>query len=266
MSGERVAMVFAHPGHEIVVAGLMQRHRPHILFLTAADSGGSAGRAELARQGLDLLGLPGRATFLNVSEVQSYAWALNGTAGRYREIGDQILGWLQEVRPAAVFGDAFELYNFHHDLGRALLDGALRRYGERFGLPRNYECPLVCRTDPNLMCLRFQEFAGGPFEVFRLSEPELSGKRALVDWVRQRHPEAARVAGLFPPLNQEVYRAVPPDRDYSVAPAGLRRHYDDWGRLQVLLGKHRQPLLFAEHFVPLIRALGLSPLRARRAA
>jgi hypothetical protein len=266
MSSERVAMVFAHPGHEILVAGLMQRYRPHILFLTAADSGGETGRGELARQGLDRLGLAERTTFLNVPEVQSYAWALNGTIGPYQEIADQVLRWLHEVRPTMVFGDAFELSNFHHDLGRALLDGALRRFGERFGLPANYECPLVCRTEPNPMCLRFQEFVSGPFEVFRLSEPELAGKRALVDWVGQRHTEAARAEALFPPLHQEVYRPVSPNRDYAVAPAELCRHYDDWGRLQVLLGKHRQPLLFAEHFVPLIRALGLSPVRGRRAA
>ena len=266
MSAERVAMVFAHPGHELLVAGLMQHHRPHILFLTAADSGGEAGRAELAREGLDLLGLAGRATFLNFLENESYAWALSGTAEPYRKIGEQILGWLEEVRPTAVFGDAFELSNFHHDLGRALLDGALRRYGERFGLPQNYECPLVCRTDPNPTRLRFQEFVSGPFEVFRLSEQELAAKRELVDWVGQRHPGAALATPLFPPMNQEVYRAVAPDRDYTLAPAGLRRHYDDWGRLQVFLGRYREALLFAEHFVPLVRALGLSPASVRRAA
>jgi hypothetical protein len=116
------------------------------------------------------------------------------------------------------------------------------------------------------MRLRFQEFVDGPFDVFRLSEQELAGKRALVDWVGQRHPEAALATPLFPPLDREVYRAVPPDRDYTVAPAGLRRHYDDWGRLQVFLGKYGQPLLFAEHFAPLVRSLGISPTSARRAA
>src|SRR5437660_134019 len=94
-----VAMVFAHPAHEILVAGLMQRHRPHLLFLTRSDSGGDGGREALARAGLERLGLTAQATFLGVSEVESYARALEGDAAYYLRLRDRLLDWLREVRP-----------------------------------------------------------------------------------------------------------------------------------------------------------------------
>ena len=39
MTRPTVAMVFAHPGHEFLVAGMMQRYRPQLLYLTRSDSG-----------------------------------------------------------------------------------------------------------------------------------------------------------------------------------------------------------------------------------
>lgn len=253
-----VAMVFAHPAHEILVAGLMQRHRPQLLFLTRSDSGGERDREALARAGLERLGLTDQATFLGLSEVESYGRALEGDTAFYLRLRDGILGWLREVRPAAVFGDAFELSNFHHDLTRALLDAALRAYRSSDMSPANHECPLVCRTEPELWKLRLQEFPAGDGTVFELTEDELKKKQELIHWVGLQRVDAAMAVSRFPPLHREVYRSVPWDRDYGRPPAGLQRHYDDWGRMQVQLGKHRRPVLFEEHFVPIARALGLT--------
>ena len=102
MDASRVAMVFAHPGHEVLVAGMMQRYRPHLLFLTQADSGGHQEREEWARQGLDVLGLADRATYLGMVEPHSYHWALTGNVSPYLKLRDRILDWLRAVRPTAV--------------------------------------------------------------------------------------------------------------------------------------------------------------------
>jgi hypothetical protein len=56
-------------------------------------------------------------------------------------------------------------------------------------------------------------------------------------------------------LEREVFRSVTPDRSYSAPPPELRFHYDDWGRYQVQNGKYARPILFADHFVPMIRQL-----------
>ena len=252
-SQPRSAMVFAHPGHELLVAGLMQRLRPHILFLTCADSAGDSERETLARQGLEKLGLVEQTTFFSISEHDVYGWLLEGNVAPFLKLRHRLLEWLDAIRPSQVFGDAFELSNITHDIGRAVLDSAWREWQEQFPC-RNFELPLVYRTAPEIWSLRFQEFPNGAFETIQLTPAELECKNSLADWVSTRHVEAEMVRSFFT-LDKEVYRRVPADRDYSLPPDGMRLHYDDWGRIQVLRGKYAKPLLFADHFVPLVRNL-----------
>jgi hypothetical protein len=246
-------MVFAHPGHELAVAGLMQRHRPHLLFLTRADGNNDTEREALARHGLDQLGLTGQTTFLSVHEADVYRCLLEGDVSPLLELRRRVHGWLVQVRPTTLFGDAFELTNVVHDIGRAVVDSAWREYREQTPCD-NFELPLVCRTEPELWKLRFQEFPSGSFETVRLTQAEVDLKKSLTQWAGKQRPEAAMAEQYFS-LGREVFRPVPADRDYSVPPEGLRFHYDDWGRFQVIRGKYAKPILFADHYVPLIRNL-----------
>jgi hypothetical protein len=232
---------------------LLQRHRPHLLFLTRADSGGDVEREALALYGLGELELTDRATFLNISETDIYRWLLEGDLSPFIELRRKLVAWLEEIQPNSLFGDAFELSNVVHDIGRALLDSAWRQY--RNGIPgENFELPLVCRTESGLWNLRFQEFPHGEFEVFRLTEEETRIKNSLADWAATQRTEAAMVKGFFV-IEREVFRRVPFDRDYTKPPKGLRLHYDEWNKHQVQLGKHARPILFANHFAPIVKQL-----------
>jgi hypothetical protein len=68
----RCGMVFAHPGHELPVAGLIQHYRPHLLFLTRSDSAGDLEREELALHGLRQIGLADQTTFFGICEADIY--------------------------------------------------------------------------------------------------------------------------------------------------------------------------------------------------
>jgi hypothetical protein len=253
MDQNSCAMIFAHPGHELLVAGLMQRHRPHLLFLTRSDSAGDTEREKLAHHGLQQLGLAERTTFLSVRESDLYRWLLGGEVTPFLELRWRLVEWLDAIRPTRLFGDAFELSNVIHDIGRALLDSAWRECRQRFPCD-NFELPLACRTDPQPWNLRLQEFPHGSFDTVRLTDAEACLKQSLVDWICTQRVEAAMAKNYFS-LSREVFRAVSPDRDYATPPEGLRLHYDEWGRLQVQRGKYAKAILFAEHFVPLIRQL-----------
>jgi hypothetical protein len=251
-------MIFAHPGHELLVVGLMQRYRPHILFLTRADSAGDDEREALAIQGLEKLGLSERATFLHVREHDLYRWLFERDANAIMDLRRQVLDWLERVRPTRIFGDAFEVSNVTHDLGRAVLDSAWRDYCDRgycdIASCENFELPLMYRSDPELWNLRFQEFPAGPFMSIELTPDELASKQAAADWIGSRRVEADMARQYFK-LDKEIYRTVPCDRDYTVPPHGLRVHYEDWGRMQVQRGKYAPPILFMDHFAPLVRML-----------
>lgn len=244
-------MVFAHPGHELAVAGLLQRNRPHLLFITRADSAGDVERESLTFQGLEQLGLVDRATFLGVAEADIYRWLLERELGPFLELRGKLLAWLETVRPVTLFGDAFELSNVVHDIGRALLDSAWREYRKRDEC-ENFELPLVFRTEPEVWNLRFQQFNHGEFETFQLTEEEVRLKKSLADWAGTQRTEAAMVKSFFQ-IEREVYCKVPPDRDYTEPPQGLRFHYDEWGLMQVQRGKYAEAILFLEHFVPMVR-------------
>jgi hypothetical protein len=251
--GSRSAMVFAHPGHELAVAGLVQRHRPHVLFLTRADSGSDTERENLSLYALGELGVSDRVKFLGLSEIEIYRWLLEGELDPFLELRRKLLAWLQDVQPDRLFGDAFELSNVIHDTGRAILDSAWREY--RTQTPcENFELPLVCRTEPGLWSLRFQQFPDSDHEIFHLTEEEIRIKQTLADWAATQRTEAAMVKPYFV-IQRELFRGVPVDRDYTTPPKGLRFHYDEWNAEQVKLGKYAQPILFADHFVPVVRKL-----------
>jgi hypothetical protein len=253
MTVGRYAMVFAHPGHELAVAGLLQRHRPHLLFLTRADSAGDFERETLALQGLGQLKLTEQAKFLGISETDIYGWLLEGELSPFIELRRKLVGWLKDIRPNRLFGDAFELSNVIHDIGRAILDSAWREYRKDVAC-ENFELPLVCRTEPGLWNLRFQEFPHGDFEIFYLTERETQLKKSLADWAGTQRTEAAMAKDFFS-IEREVFRRVPSDRDYAKPPEGLRLHYDEWNEIQVQRGRHARPILFAKHFIPIVRQL-----------
>jgi hypothetical protein len=249
----RCAMVFAHPAHELAALGLIQRLRPQLLFLTRADSAGDDNREELAQQALCRLDLADSATFFGITESEVYRWLIEGDLSAVLAMRSRLLAWLDQTRPDAVFGDAFELTNVVHDLGRAVLDSALREW-TRTNACRNFELPLASRTSPEIWKFHIQEFPGDSAEVFLLADGEQLAKKEIADWMGGKLREAAIGAQVFP-LEREVFREVPPNRDYTVPPAGLKLHYDDWGRLQVARGKYNEAILFATHFAPLVRQL-----------
>src|SRR5439155_25431422 len=119
-----------------------------------------------------------------------------------------------EVRPDAVLGDAFEAYNFHHDVARLLLDDAVAGCRRRGRPVENYEFPLACRPAGEGAGLVYGRFPSGPSQVLHLTAGEERVKRRLVREVARLDPLIAEAVARFPPPGREAYRPVPPGRDY----------------------------------------------------
>ena len=117
---ERVALIVSHPAHAAMVAGLVQRFRPYLLVV-----GQSLAQRSVVNHGLALMGLDDRATFLDIPDAESYYRVLQDDYSFHLSLGHDIFRWLLKIRPTKVFGDAFELSNFQHDMTRLLVDTAL---------------------------------------------------------------------------------------------------------------------------------------------
>ncbi len=266
MDGGRVALVVAHPAHLLTVAGMLQRWRPHVLTLYRAEVGGGVGQGRAVRAALERFGLADRLTNFSIDETESFDRALAGDFAFHAAAGDRIFDWLRAVRPDAVLGDAYEAYNFHHDVARLLLDGAVRCRRASGRAVANYEFPLSCRPDEPGAPVRYGAFPSGAFRELRLSEREVDVKRALTAAVGRVDPFVAGVAPLFAHPEVETYREVPADRDYTAPPSGLALYYDARGGEVVTARLYPRAIAFRDHFVPLVCALGLAPAPVARAA
>jgi hypothetical protein len=255
METKRVAFVVSHAAHLLTVVGMALRWRPYVLLLTSSATGVGARQGDLIRTGLAKIGLRDRAHGLAIDEAQSYREALAGNFAFHMSATSRILDWIKEVRPEAVFGDAFELTNYQHDVGRLLLDAAIKRSRQEGLDVTNYEFPLCFRPAQDRARLQFGVFPSGHYEQFRLSREEIASKVQIVDWATRLDKFIAYAAPLFPGPEIERYRKVPSDRDYSVPPPNLARHYDDRGREEVAAGRYTQAISFERHFAPLVRYL-----------
>jgi hypothetical protein len=248
MDNRRCAVVVAHAAHLLTVVGMLLRWRPHVLVLNRAGVGPGVEQPRLVREGLALLGLADQATEFGIVETESYPRALVHDFDYFLKIGDRIAAWLDAVEPEVVLGDAFELSNFQHDVGRFLLDRALRgRSVLNFEFPLSYQ--------PSSGSLLFGTLPAGPFEQLRLSAAEAALKREVVERAAAADPFVANVRAYFPSLETETYREVGAARDYTRPPADVERYYDRRGREEVAAGKYENAISFDEHFVPLVRAL-----------
>jgi len=136
-----LAIATTHAAHLLPVTGLILRYRPQVLLLTQTSVGPGAGQAELVQSLLERVGLAELVTALEIDEAESYRRALAGDFSFHLQMSPQIIDWLQKVRPAAVLGDAYEMSNYQHDVGRLMLDWAIKRYNSLGQVAENYEFP-----------------------------------------------------------------------------------------------------------------------------
>jgi hypothetical protein len=203
-----------------------------------------------------MVGLEDSATFLELPDSQSYEQVHLGNYRLHMNLGKTISEWVTKVKPDVVFGDAFELSNFQHDVTRLLLDKALRKYKLENPKVQNFEIPICCRTVDGTENVFYQKFPYGEYKLFKPKQEEVVMKLALADWASKQDDFIAGVCKVVRSVD-EPYRPVPWDRDYTLTPAGLKKHYDDRGWEEVKAGHYEKPILFDKHFVPLVKELNM---------
>lgn len=256
LENRNVAFVVCHPAHLLTVAGMVVRLKPRILTLTKTDTGAGQGQGQLIRSVLAMMGLGDLLTSLDMDEDDSYRQLLAKDHTSFLAWPSKIKRWLQETSPSVVLGDAYEASNVQHDIGSLMLDTALRECrSEGLEIERG-EIPLLNRpAGDEDMSLHFGSFSSGLRETFALDDRELAVKKQAVDLSTRFDPQVELLSPVFPSPDQEEYRFVGLERDYTVPPEGLSLFYDLYGSMQVEMGKYGEAILFREHFIPLVRSM-----------
>lgn len=245
--------VFSHPNHEGAVLGMVQRLRPHLVFLT---DGGGERRVNETREALARIGLLDRARFLDCTEASFYAALLDRRSDFFLEQAKRVRAVAESVRPALVFCDAAELYNPVHDVSLPIVRAALA------GLPHAgvFEVPLIFQEpapDERYRIQRLPDADPARAWELRLSPDELAVKLDCRERIyHQLRAQLPAVATLEPAhLGREVVAAA---REGLPAPGPGRVLRYEWRGARLRdAGLVDRVITWRDHYVP-----SMSPLLA----
>ncbi|WP_237225586.1 hypothetical protein [Rubinisphaera sp. JC750] len=256
LTDSKSVLILGHPGHELRVLGWMKAAKPWVIVLTDGSGHTSEPRIGLTRDLIDEAGAQPAELLGTFTDEQIYKAILDQDFAFFRQIRNDIAAFLAVKEIEVVVGDAIEGYNPSHDLCRCLIEGAVAEFQQTTGTtPLNYEFPLV--GHPAV----WSDHPGS--ECYRLNDADER-------WKRERIFEYARtVGGTLLTEVESFLEEFGPNAlveewlTASQSAASLAQYkqtqpyYETHGQKQVEAGYYQQAILFNEHILPVITALGM---------
>jgi hypothetical protein len=129
-----VALLVAHPGHELRVHGWIERERPIVYVITDGSGSRQEPRTEATRRLLAAAGARPGPVFGRVDDVELYRALLRGDHRPFVELFEEIADSAAREGVSVLAADEAEGYNPAHDVAR-LLANAVAGRAARSGLP-----------------------------------------------------------------------------------------------------------------------------------
>jgi hypothetical protein len=269
-----VALVVAHPGHELRVHGWLEAAHPLVFVLTDGS-----GRTECSRLGstvkvLQEVGSTTGSIFGALSDRELYAAILNHNYSPFVSFVEELASTLLCRRIEAVAGDAREGYNPAHDVCRLIINAAVKIVNRvRSTNIANYDFTLIGRSDD---CA--DELRGKSIWVHLDEESyarKLSAARDYQDLGEEVNaalegsgslglrssPELAHLVDAdlrnadVNTFRIECLRPVNCDGPLDYLAAAECPFYECYGEKQVLAGHYASVLRYREHVLPLAETL-----------
>jgi hypothetical protein len=242
--GEKVAVVVAHPGHELMVYRWMELHRPLYFCLTDGSGGAGSARIQSTDRLLQRIGATSGAIHGRFSDKEAYRLILEGHVDVFVALADELAESLAAANVTCVAGDAMEGFNPLHDVCRALIDAAVALIAMRRGpVLRNHEFSLhgnagtdglVIELDPEALDRKIAAARGYP-EMREEVEAALTRGGVAVYGTERLRPSSRRARM----------------SEFAVtAPA-----YEQFGEQRVGEGRYRQVIRYRQHVLPVLSAL-----------
>lgn len=248
-----VALVVAHPGHELRVHGWLELNRPDVFVLTDGSGRGGQSRLDSTTRILERAGAQPRGLYGRFTDAEIYSRILSGDCAFFTDLVEELAEAFVCDQVDCVAGDAIEGYNTAHDVCRCVINAAVR-IAQRKGGRRiaNYDFTLVGPPDK---CAESQRDA---VNWLRLDNAALERKLAAAlgysemagdvqSALDKMGPEAFRI---------ECLRPIEPGATRS-GWAGEYPFYERYGERQVAAGHYYQVIRYREHVAPLTEALAL---------
>lgn len=255
-TGQRAALVVAHPGHELLVYGWLGLARPVACVLTDGSGLGRPVRLEKTRRLLlDRHASPG-PVFGRWADREIYDALLDGKTEPFLTVLHELADFLAAGATDYVVGDAAEGFNPSHDLCRLLIDGAAALAARRLGRPVDrYEFPQYLHA-------RAREAPEGSLRIDLDDETFAAKESATRAYSELAHEvqvltarftsEAFRQELLTPSLAAPGAYELPEDPPV----------YERYGEALAAQGRVERVIRYREHMRPLAEALGREVARS----
>lgn len=244
----KMAIVVAHPGHELLIHHHMERYAP--LYFCLTDGSGAAGQSRLESTDglLKKAGARPGSIYGRFRDREIYTLLLEGRAEVFSALARELADSLIDSDIRWIAGDAMEGFNPGHDLCRALIDEAVAiiktRTGRAIG---NYE--FAVHDEPPrdaFLCLQLDEAA-----LERKIEAALA-YREIRDEVQESLDRLGRQSFAVESLRPSSAREMM--RQFETIPPG----YETMGEDRVRAGRYREVIRYREHVLPVLQAMGFS--------
>ena len=255
-----MAVVVAHPGHELVIHHWMEREPSLYFCLTDGSGGDGLSRMESTGLLLSSLGATPGSLYGRYTDRQVYRFLLEQRLDIFLALRDELAESMIDAGVTRVAGDAVEGFNPVHDLCRGLIDGAVDLIRTRTGR--------VVRND------EFNVVEPAPHVHWRAATSGVQLDSAALS----RKIAAAKA---YPEMQEEVHRAldqfgVQAFAIESLQPSSLATMmekyegtppaYEAFGKIRVDEGRYDEIIRYRAHLLPIFGALGIVRLVSQSAS
>jgi hypothetical protein len=248
---DKISVVVAHPGHELMVHHFLERNRPLYFCLTDGSGGGAKSRVDSTSRLLRQVGGTAGGIYGRFSDREIYRLLLDRRVEVFAGLADELAKNLIDHGIECVAGDAMEGFNPSHDICRALIDGAVAIVEARTGrVLQNYE--FAVHTDP-------APIAGEATIRLKLDDAALERKIAAAMAYPEMQGEVRAALNKFGKQSFAVEYLRPATTSamlgtFEITPP----RYELLGEIRVSEGRYREIVRYREHLFPVFAALGVT--------
>jgi len=244
---DTIAIVVAHPGHELLVYHWLEKHQPIYCCLTDGSGGGATSRLASTTRLLNNVGASVGPIYGRYPDTLVYQLLLDGRVDVFVALAEELAGALADAGVDCVAGDAVEGFNPTHDVCRLIVDGAVEILRRRTGREvRNYDFLLAGQPE-----------ADGPGSVVvRLDEAALERKLAAARDYPEMRAEVAAALGRY---GREAFamECLRPAATTSQTSRFEQEQpdYERYGERRVNEGRYSEIIRYRDHVRPVARAI-----------
>jgi hypothetical protein len=277
---QRCAVLLAHPGHELVIHGFVEKTHPLVAVLTDGSGANGTSRIDSTTRLLEPAGASPLPMYAQQTDRACYKALLERDADFFIAIAEELAGQLAAAKVEMVVGDAAEGWNPIHDIWRSIVNAAVALAERRSGRAiANYDFMLFASHRNGV------EAAPQGSLSLDLDAASYERKIAAGSTYTELHAEVGAAlhgttAGLIPSralaealderlggLNAESYRFELLRRVDAAHPSTIAtpRVYELYGEMMVAQGRYETAIRHDQHLLPIETALGRH-VSAERAA